>query len=34
MVPYGWLIEAMKMLGIADTIVNLLKTAKRYGEQS
>ena len=28
MVPHGWMIEAMKMVGIADNIVNLFENSK------
>ena len=28
MVPHGWIIEAMKMVGIADNIVNLFQNSK------
>ena len=28
MVPHGWRIEAMKMAGIADNIVNLFENSK------
>ena len=28
MVPHGWMIEAMKMVGIADSIVNLYENSK------
>ena len=33
MVPHSWMIQAMKMVRIADNIVNLKKT-KRNGEQT
>ena len=29
MVPHGWMIEAMKMVGIADNIVNLFENSKK-----
>ena len=28
MVPHGWMIEAMKRVGIVDNIVNLFKNSK------
>ena len=29
MVPHGWMIEAMKMVGIAENILNLLENWKK-----
>ena len=29
MVPHGWMIEAMKMVGVADNIVNLFENSKK-----
>ena len=34
MVLHRWLVEAMKMVGIVDNIVNLFKKRKRHGEQN